>query len=284
MSTDKKVYPQKKLDQVNKMKELLLKYNMIGLTNLDGVSSSVLQKIRKSLYGDTEIIVAKNTLKKIAIGNAKKKKSLVAKLEKHINGNIAFIFSNRSPYVLQKYFNSNRISVSAKPGQLATEDIWISAGLTDMTPGPVIGELNSIGLRTSVEAGKININKDTKVLEAGETITETHASIFSKLDIKPLKMGIALSLALEESGDILLESDLNIDEEATMVKMKQAYLRAFNLSMATAYPTKDTVSPLLSLGQIHAVNLSVTSAYPTKDSINLILAKAMGQATVLKSL
>lgn len=283
-TTKKENYPQKKTQQINEIEDLLLNYNIIGLTNLEGVSSAVLQKIRKSLYGNTEIKVAKNTLKRIAINNAAGKKKEVKKLLEHINGNSAFIFSKRNPFALQKYFNANRVAVAAKPGQIATEDVWISAGVTEMTPGPVIGELNSIGLRTSVEAGKIKINQDTKVIEAGDTITETHASIFSKLDIKPLKMGIALSLAMEESGEILFEKDLDVDEEATIAKLVQAYNSAINLSMSTGYPTKATITPLLSLGHSYAFNLSVAAGYPTKASIGTLLAKATGQASAINSL
>jgi large subunit ribosomal protein L10 len=277
-------YPQKKIQQIKEIEDLLLKYKIIGLTNLEGVSSNVLQKIRKSLHGDTEIKVAKNTLKRIAINNAASKKKQVKKLIDHINGNSAFIFSKRNPFALQKYFNANRVAVAAKPGQIATEDIWISAGVTEMTPGPVIGELNSIGLRTSVEAGKIKINQDTKVLGAGEPISETHASIFSKLDIKPLKMGIALSLAMEETGEILFEKDLNVDEDAIMNQLIQAYTSAFNLSLSTGYPTKDNISSLLSLGHAYAFNLSLATGYPTKETIASLLAKARSEAEALSNL
>lgn len=283
-TTKKDTYPQNKIQQIQEIEDLLLNYKIIGLTNLEGVSSAVLQKIRKSLHGNTEIKVAKNTLKRIAINNAAGKKKEVKKLLEYIHGNTAFIFSKRNPFALQKYFNANRVAVAAKPGQIATEDVWINAGLTEMTPGPVIGELNSIGLRTSVEAGKIKINKDTKVIEAGDTITETHASIFSKLDIKPLKMGIALTLAMEESGEILFEKDLTIDEEATMVQLVEAYTSAYNLSLSTAYPTKETIRPLISLGHSYAFNLSIASSYPTKETIGTLLAKAKGQASAISAL
>ena len=230
MSTQK-VYPPNKIKQINIMEELFQTYSMIGLTNLNGISSSVLQKIRKQLRGDTEIKVAKNTLKRIALNNAKTKNKNLANLFDHVKGNTALIFSNKNPFALQKFFNANRVAVAAKPGQIATDDVWVSAGATEMSPGPVIGEFNSIGIRTSVEAGKIKINQDTKVLSAGDVITDTHASIFSKLGIKPLKMGIALNLALEESGELLYEKDLNIDVDAILTDLELAYAHAFNLSV-----------------------------------------------------
>ena len=70
--SEQKQYPQKKISQIQEIEDLLSKYSMIGLTNLDGISSNVLQKIRKTLRGDTEIKIAKNTLKRIAIIASKK--------------------------------------------------------------------------------------------------------------------------------------------------------------------------------------------------------------------
>ena len=280
MSVQRQEYPQKKINQIQEIEDLLNKYSMIGLTNLDGISSSVLQRIRKTLRGDTEIKIAKNTLKRIAINNTKAKNPKIANIFDHINGNVGLIFSNKNPFALQKFFNANRVAVAAKPGQKATDDVWVSAGPTDMSPGPVIGEFNSIGIRTSVEAGKIKINNDTKVLSAGEVITDTHASIFSKLGIKPLKMGIALNLALEETGELLYEKDLNIDVEAILSDLEQAYVHAFNLSVGVGYPTKENIGTLIAQASSYAMNLSVGIEYPTKENIGLLLAKAVGEASL----
>lgn len=274
-----KTYPQKKVNQIKTIEQLLSTYSMIGLTNLDGISSNVLQRIRKTLRGDTEIKVAKNTLKRIAINNTKAKNPKIQKIFDHVKGNQALIFSNKNPFALQKFFNANRVAVAAKPGQIATDDVWVSAGPTEMSPGPVIGEFNSIGIRTSVDAGKIKINQDTKVLSAGDVITETHASIFSKLGIKPLKMGIALNLALEESGELLYEKDLNIDVEAILSDLEMAYVHAFNLSVGIEYPTKENIGTLLMKSSSEAMNLSVGVAYPTKENIGLLLARAVAEAS-----
>ncbi len=278
--SSQKIYPQKKINQIESIETLLTKYSMVGLTNLDGISSNVLQRIRKTLRGDTQIKIAKNTLKRIAIEKAKTKNPNLQNIFEHVKGNTALIFSNKNPFALQKFFNANRVAVAAKPGQKATDDIWVSAGPTDMSPGPVIGEFNSIGIRTSVEAGKIKINQDTKVLSAGEVITETHASIFSKLGIKPLKMGIALNLALEESGELLYEKDLNIDVDAILSDLELAFVHAFNLSVNIEYPTRENIGTLLMQSSSEAMNLSVGVAYPTKENIGLLLAKAVGEASV----
>jgi len=277
-------YPQQKVQLIKDLEMLIGKYSTIGLTNLDGVASNVLQNLRKALRGDTEIKVAKNTLKKLSIEKAAKKHPKIKKLLPYLKGNTGFIFTNKSPFSLQRFFNSNKVDVSAKPGQIATREVYISGGQTDMSPGPVIGELNSIGVRTSVESGKIKINADTKVLDAGDEITETHASILSRLGIKPLSVGMSLHLALEESGDLLFEKDLNINEDEILEQLGLAWAHGIGLSLTTGYPTKETINSLLSQAYGAAINLSVEAAYPMAENIASLLAKAFGQATALHNL
>ncbi|MHA2365646.1 MAG: 50S ribosomal protein L10 [Candidatus Hodarchaeales archaeon] len=281
--SEKKTYPQSKIDQIKELEGLIKAYKVIGLTKLDGVSSNVLQNIRGALRGDTEIKVSKNTLKRLSINNLPKKYTKVKKLLPYLEGNSALIFSNRDAFSLQRYFNANRINVSAKPGQIASDEVYVPAGPTDMAPGPVIGELNSIGIRTSVEAGKVKINQDTKILDPGDEISETHASIMARLGIKPLKMGISLHLALE-SGDLLFEKDLNIDEDEIMTQLKLAMSYGINLSLKTGYPTERTINNLLNLAHFYANNLAMETGYPTKDNINLLLTKAYGQAVAIENL
>ena len=59
----------------------------------------------------------------------------------------------------------------AKEGQLAPFDIVVPKGPTPFGPGPIIGELQKIGLPAAIEAGKIGIH------------TFTNASAFSVADV-----------------------------------------------------------------------------------------------------
>jgi len=272
-------YPENKTKDIEQILEYIDRYSVIGITRLDGISSSAIQGIRRILYKDfdqTVIKVSKNTLKKIAFSRAKKKG--LSKLEAEMEGSCGLVFSNANPFMLQKFLNVNQVEAPAKPGMVATSEVIVPAGPTDMNPGPVIGELNSIGARASVQKGKIHIMNDAVVLKEGDTVTETHASVLNRLGIKPFKIGLNIAVALE-AGEIIKGKDLVVDEEKIMAELLQGYRDAMSLSMHTGYPTKETIEPLLQKAYREAMNLSVETNFPTDKNIKQLLAKGSATAS-----
>jgi large subunit ribosomal protein L10 len=275
--------PEAKSKQVSELVQLAKKYKTIGLTKLDGISSNVLQNIKKSLRGSTVIKVSKNTLKRLALEEAIKSRPDLEKLDPHITSSLAFVFSNDNPFSLMKFFDKNRVNVAAKPGQIVHQEVWVNAGPTDFNPGPIISEFNSAGIRTSVQQGKVNIQKDVKILSSGDTVTESTASIMSKLGIKPIRAGISLNIAIDEEGTLFTENELSINEEDIMDQLLTANQDAFNLSVKLGYPTKQNIQILLNKTHQEAMNLSLEAGYPTKETIVNLLAITNLKAKALES-
>ncbi|MHA2296957.1 MAG: 50S ribosomal protein L10 [Candidatus Hodarchaeales archaeon] len=274
-----RTYPKKKSSDIEEIIEYINSYDAIGITNLDGITSSAIQGIRRILYKDfdkTVIKVSKNTLKRIAFSKAKKKG--LDKLEKELDGSCGLVFSNANPFKLQRFLGENQVEAPAKPGMTATREVVIPAGPTDLNPGPVIGELNSIGARASVQKGKINIMNDATVLKEGDIVTETHASVLNRLRIKPFKIGLSIQVALE-NGELIKSKDLVVDEEKIMGELFLGYQNALSLSMYTGYPTKETIEQLLQKAYREAMNLSVEKGFPTKENLELLLSKVAGTAS-----
>ncbi|MFW9994435.1 MAG: 50S ribosomal protein L10 [Candidatus Odinarchaeota archaeon] len=285
MSTTKAVketgrtYPEKKTSDINQIIEYAKNYEVIGITSLDGISSTAIQGIRRILYKDfdkTVIKVSKNTLKQIAFSRSQKKG--LDKLLKEIDGSCGLVFSNANPFKLQQFLSRNQVEAPAKPGMISTVDVVIPAGPTDLNPGPVIGELNSIGARASVQKGKIQIMNDATVLKEGDTVTETHASVLNRLGIKPFKIGLSIQVALE-GGELIQGKDLVVDTDKIMGELLSGYQNALRLSMYAGYPTKETVVPLLQKAYREAVNLALKTDFPTDKNIQLLLSKAAATAS-----
>jgi large subunit ribosomal protein L10 len=264
--------------------------SVIGLADLGGLSSKALQGIRASLRsgGDVEatIKVAKNTLKKIAFEKISQKsdKKDIAKIISHINGSCAMIFTNANPFKLQKFLNQNQVPAPAKTGQVSPVDVFVPEGVTNLDPGPIISELGSIGLQTRIEKGKIRIMKTTKVLSAGETVSEAHASVLFRLGIQPFKVGLKLYTILE-NGEIIDGSILEVDEDKILVDLQQAYSQAIFLAIfpKVAYYTEESIPHLLSAAIAQAMALSLNVGYTTEKTIDLLLAKVSQQVSVLKN-
>jgi large subunit ribosomal protein L10 len=281
--------PKKKRSQVETIIHLAEQSSVIGLADLSGLSSKALQGIRASLRSkrDVEALikVAKNTLKKIALEEISRKsdKKDLAKIIPHINGSCALIFTNTNPFKLQNFLDRNQVPAPAKTGQVSPVDVFVPDGVTNLDPGPIISELGSIGLQTRIEKGKIRITKTAKVLSSGETVSEAHASVLSRLGIQPFKVGLKLNTVLE-NGELIDGSILEVDEDKILVDLQQAYLKALNLAIfpKVAYYTDETIPHLLSTAIVQAMALSLDAGYVTNKNIGLLLVKASQQASTLK--
>ncbi|MFX0123296.1 MAG: 50S ribosomal protein L10 [Candidatus Hodarchaeota archaeon] len=274
----------RKRRQIDAIVSLTEQNSVIGLVNLSGISSKALQGIRSSMRsGEVEatIQVAKNTIKTLALEKTNKKD--ITKLIPHINGSCAIIFTNTNPFKLQKFLNRNQVPAPAKVGQISPVDVYVSEGLTNLDPGPIIGELGSIGLQTRIEKGKIRISKTAKVLSKNDTVTEAHATVLTRLGIQPFKVGLKLSTILE-NGELIDGKILDVDEDQIISDLQQAYLNALILAINPniAYYSVAATPILLKTAVSQNMALSLACNYLTEQTVDFILIKAVKQAELLK--
>ena len=57
---------------------------------------------------------------------------------------------------------------AAKPGDIAPYQIVVEKQDTGMPPGPIVGDLNSVGIPAKIMGGSVQIQKRTVILEEGE--------------------------------------------------------------------------------------------------------------------
>ncbi|MFX1505010.1 MAG: 50S ribosomal protein L10 [Promethearchaeota archaeon] len=279
-----KTRQQRKKAQIDEIVNLAEQKSVIGLVDLSGISSNALQGIRSSMRsGEVEaaIKVAKNTIKTLALEKASKKE--IAKLIPHIKGSCAIIFTDTNPFKLQKFLNQNQVPAPAKTGQISPVDVFVSEGLTNLDPGPIIGELGSIGLQTRIEKGKIRISKTAKVLSKNDPVTEAHATVLARLGIQPFKVGLKLNTVLE-AGELVDGSILDVDEDQIVSDLQQANLNALILALnpKVVYYSELSIPVLLKTAVSQAIALSLASDYVTEKTIDLLLVKAAKQAEFLK--
>ncbi|MFW9903413.1 MAG: 50S ribosomal protein L10 [Candidatus Thorarchaeota archaeon] len=279
-----KTRQQRKKGQIDEIVNLAEQKSVIGLVDLSGISSKALQGIRSSMRsGEVEatIKVAKNTIKTLALQKTGKKE--IAKLIPHINGSCAIIFTDTNSFKLQKFLNQNQVPAPAKAGQISPVDVFVSEGLTNLDPGPIIGELGSIGLQTRIEKGKIRISKTAKVLSKNDPVTEAHATVLARLGIQPFKVGLKLSVILE-AGELIDGSILDVDEDQIVSDLQQANLNALILALnpKVMYYSELSTPVLLKTAVSQAIALSLASGYVTEKTIDLLLVKAAKQAEYLK--
>ncbi len=262
---------EEKSGEVDQIKEILVQYKSIGIASLKKVRAPQLQELKKSLQGQVYLRVLKNTLTKIAIENLKKED--LKKLEPFLEGSNVLLFTNLNPFKLALLLEKGKVKTTAKSGDIAAMDVVVPQGNTGQPPGPIISQLNGVGLPTRIESGSVWVAKDTLVVRKGEVINERLASVLSKLGIKAVEAGLSMRAVYDE-GLMVLEQQLHLDIEGTRKMLQQNQAEAFALALGIVYPSPDTIKLLLSVAHQKAAALSMSAGIVTKDTIADLIRKA----------
>jgi large subunit ribosomal protein L10 len=272
--------PSDKIETVQETVELINNYEIIAAADLNKVSSSMLQDIRKKLRDRHNFRVVKNTLMRISMEEAGKEGT--DSFIDTINGPNVFLFTDGNPFKIVMELDANKVEVFAKPGDIATKDITLSAGNTGLSPGPLIGKFGALKVRTRIEAGNIWVAQDTTVCKKGEEINEDLADLLQRMDIKVSELGLKIK-AVYENGEILLGEDLDLDLDQYKTQLEQAIGGAFKVAVEAAYMAPQTLPSILAKAVTQARSVAVESEWPTSQTIELLIAKANGQARSLAS-
>jgi large subunit ribosomal protein L10 len=232
---------EEKIATKEELKNLIKKYRVFGLIDIFKLPSKQAQEIRKELRGKAIIKVVKKSvlllsLKELNLENFEE-------LEKIIPKQPAILLTDLDPFKIYSLISKLKFPTFAKEGDIADEDIKISAGPTPLLPGPVISELSRVGIPVGVEEGKIAVKKDVIVAKKGDKISKELANALRKLKIQPMKISLNL-VAMYESGKIYPKETLEL-VNVYLDKLKEAFSKALNFSVNINYPTKENIQQIL---------------------------------------
>jgi len=269
-----------KSSEVEVIKEIFKEYKSVGIASLQKVRASQLQELKKSMKGQVYLRVLKNTLIKIAIEELNQAE--LKKLEEYLEGSNVFLFTDLNPFKLALMLEKGKVKTFAKANDVAAEDIIVPSSNTGQPPGPVISQLNGVGLPTRIENGSVWVSKDTLVVRKGEPINDRLAGVLSKLGIKSVELGISMR-AVYDNGMMISGDQLKVDVPATKRSVEVSNQEAFALALEIGYASKDTIKPLLQRAHQKAVSLSVGAAFPTKETTGDLIRKANAEASSLEA-
>jgi large subunit ribosomal protein L10 len=263
---------------VQRTRELSKKYPVIAVTRLSKVRATQLMAVRKALRGNAEIFVVKNNLAVRALKEAKIKGA--GELIGHLTGQNALIFSNLDPFKLFLTLDRNKVSLPARAGDLAPEDIVVPAGNTGMPAGPVLSEFREAGVPTKIEGGSVWVTKDAVAAKKGVSISPKLASLLAKLGIKPIRAGLTIALAYE--GGLIYAGDVvAIDLEKYRASLSQAYVSSRALAITVGYATKETLPEIIAKAYREAIALATETETLTPETAPRILARVEAEASAL---
>ena len=238
----KREAPEKKIRAVDELASLIKESNSVVIVSIKNLPARQFQLIKKQLRDRAVIKVMKKNIMARTI--EKVDKIAIKELAKYLKEDQAFIFSKLNPFELSAILSKNKSMAKAKPGQAVNEEVVIEPGPTELIPGPIISELGSLGLKFSVEDGKISIRERKVILKAGDKVNEQAASLMSKLDIKPIAIGLEPVVAYDTKENKIYEN-IKIDQEKTLEEMKRFAGKALAFAVKIGYCCKETISLII---------------------------------------
>ncbi|RPJ50639.1 MAG: 50S ribosomal protein L10, partial [Methanobacteriota archaeon] len=264
--------PQWKKDEIKKIVDGIHSHRTSGIVDIHGVPANSLQKMRQNLRGKVEMRMVRNTLATIALESIPQDEK-AHELSKFVEGQMVMVYTDLNPFKLAKLLESTKSKRAAKGGDVAPGDIVVPKGPTSFKPGPLVGELQQVGIPAGIEGGKVVI-KDTKtVVRKGDKISAKLAEMLTRLEITPMDVGLNLK-AVVEGHTLYMASDLTMDETVLKANFAKAAREAMSLSLEAGITNKDSMVPLIQKAVMESKALAVNAPIFEKEVMDMILSKA----------
>ncbi len=261
----------------DKIREYLKSNKSVGIIDVTGLPAPQFQEMRNKLRDKAKILIVKKTLISLVFKELEKEFPNISSLTEKVEGVCGLIFTNENPFKIYNFIKKNKTEAPAKTGQKAPKDIVVKAGPTSFAPGPIIGELGSLKIKAGIENGKVAIKEDTVVAKEGEVISAKLAEILTRLDIKPMEVGLNIKVMYE--GGIIYNRDvLDIDENYYIDMLKASASESLLLSIGLNYYTNENIDYFIGKLYRDALYLAVGIDYISKETFDKLIRKAESQA------
>src|SRR3989338_1427390 len=260
-----KPIPEKKVNAVQTLVGEMKNSRTILLASIKDLPSSQLQEMKKQLRKNATILIPKKNIMKRAIETSGKGALLA--LKDHVQENMAVLFSEMDAFELASLLADKKVPSKAKAGQEAPEDLSVEPGPTDMLPGPAMTDFGVLGIKIAIEAGKIAIKEEKKLVSKGQKITQPVADMLSKLDIKPIMSGLEPLVAYDIKEEKIYTS-IKIDKKVTLEDLKLDFIKALAFAVSIEYPVSETITYLFQKAIIYERALDSKYNDQTKSEEN----------------
>ena len=242
--------------------------------------------MRENLRSGMSIQVAKKQLMRLAWKDSGLDESLLETLFDGAVQPALVQTQNMNSFELFRVLKKTEAGRAAKPGDIAPDDIVVEKQDTGMAPGPVVGELNSVGIPAKIMGGSVHIQKTITVLKKGEVFEDDLGMLLSKIGINPIVIGLRLCGTLE-NGTIFDPEILDIDEEQFENDLIATMAGAFNLACNIRWFTAQTILTLLGKASSEALSIALEAGIANSKTLPMLISHAhvgaLGVAETLDS-
>ena len=142
---------------------------------------------------------------------------------------------------------------------MAPLDVFVPAGNTGMEPGKT-SFFQALGVPTKIARGTIEITSDLKLVEAGNKVGASEATLLNMLNISPFTYGMGIA-QIYDQGQTFAPSVLDIKEEQLFAALNSAIKTITTISLAANYPTLPSIMHTFVNGYKKVLAVAVETDY-----------------------
>ena len=262
-----------KKDTVSDLVDLLKSGDTIAVIDIHGVPAGAMIGMRATLRDSMKIQVAKKQLMRLAWQEAGNDSENLETLFEGVVQPALVSSSSMNSFELFSELKKTEAGRAAKPGDIAPHEIVVEKMDTGMPPGPIVGDLNSVGIPAKIMGGSVQIQKRTVVLKEGDVFEGEMGMMLSKIGINPIVTGLRLCGTLED-GTVFAPSTLDLDLEQFESDLIGYAAGAFNLACNITWFTSQTMPTLIAKASGEALAVALEAAIATADTIPHLIGRA----------
>lgn len=259
-----RVYSDRKIEYSQRLRSYLDSYKGILIVHADHVGSKQMQEIRQELRGRAEILMGKNTMIRRVIREAVVDNPALEELLPHIQSNIGLVFTNENLKEIRDIVIANQMPAAARPGVVATCDVFVPAGPTGCDPGQT-SFFQALNIATKIVRGCIEITADVHLIQKGEKVGNSEVALLSKLSIKPFAYGLTVT-QIYDNGSVYSSAVLDISESDLEAKFARSVSHLAALGLQIGYPTLATLPHSFANAFKNLLAVSVCTDYTFEEA------------------
>jgi len=247
-----------------KLISLLDEYPRCFMVGVDNVGSKQMQKIRIALRGHAEVLMGKNTMMRKAIRGHMENNPALEKILPHIKGNIGFVFTKGDLTEIRQIIMDNKVAAPAKAGALAPDVVKVPPQNTGLGPEKT-SFFQALNIPTKISKGTIEILNEVKLLNPGDRVGASEATLLNMLNISPFTYGLMIE-QVYDSGTVFDPSILDITDDDLRKRFMEGVVNLACVSLAMGYPTIASVPHIVVNGFKNLLAIAASTEIEFKEA------------------
>jgi len=255
-----------------KASKLLNQYERIFICDADNVSSKQFQDIRTGMRGHGDILMGKNTMMKKVIKDCASSNPALEKLLPLVKQNVGFVMTNGDLKEVRDLIQTYKVPAAARSGAISPIDVSVPAQATTLGPEKT-SFFQALSIPTKITRGLIEITAKVDLLQAGNKVGQSEATLLNMLNIRPFEYGFDI-LHVYDSGSVFAPSILDITEADIRAKFCAGVANIAAVSLNIGYPTIASVPHSIANGfkNLMAVAAVTDIEFPEVEQLKAYLA------------